>query len=166
MPNPRQREAERWYRQAGFDLKAARWNIEGGFHAQACFLAQQAGEKALKAALYFLGARRQALVTHALVDMTTMLANEDSEIGGRLDDARALDLHYVPSRYPNGLPGGYPHQFYAKSQADGAVAAAERILTTVAAFLVARGGREIIEEPTATSEPPPPGQSGGGESGE
>jgi hypothetical protein len=37
----------------------------------------------VNAVLYFLGARRQALVTHALVDMTTMLANEDSEIGGR-----------------------------------------------------------------------------------
>jgi len=25
---------------------------------------------------------------------------------------RRLDLHYISSRYPNGLPAGYPHAFY------------------------------------------------------
>jgi HEPN domain-containing protein len=48
MISKRTSEAKRWYRQAAYDLKAARWNIEGGFHDTACFLAQQAGEKALK----------------------------------------------------------------------------------------------------------------------
>ena len=152
MSTPPRREAERWYRQAGFDLKAARWNIEGGFHAQACFLAQQAGEKALKAALYFLGGRRRALLTHSLVEMTASLGTDDPDIAGRLDDARALDLHYVPSRYPNGLPGGYPHQFYARAQGDAAVAAAERILSSVAVFLTARGGHDIVEAPDESAD--------------
>jgi HEPN domain-containing protein len=48
------------------------------------FLSQQAREKALKSRLYYTGARRAAL-----------------------EDARMLDLHYIPSRYPNGLPSGY-----------------------------------------------------------
>jgi len=48
----RRTEAARWYRQASFDLKAARWNREGGFHDTACFLAQQAAGKALESLFY------------------------------------------------------------------------------------------------------------------
>ena len=55
--------------QAFYDLQAARWNIQGGFYDTACFLAQQAGEKALKSLLYYEGARRTALLTHSLVEM-------------------------------------------------------------------------------------------------
>jgi HEPN domain-containing protein len=50
-------------------ISTARWNIEGGFHDTACFLAQQAGEKALKSLLYYSGSRRQALLTHSIVEM-------------------------------------------------------------------------------------------------
>lgn len=48
MPGTRKAQARRWFQQASYDLKAGRWNSQGGFHATACFLAQQAGEKALK----------------------------------------------------------------------------------------------------------------------
>ena len=58
MTGKRKTEAKRWFQQAYYDLKATRWNIQGGFYDTACFLAQQAGEKALKSFLYFQGARR------------------------------------------------------------------------------------------------------------
>ena len=32
MPAKRKAEARRWLQQALYDLKAARWNIQGGFH--------------------------------------------------------------------------------------------------------------------------------------
>ena len=67
MSSRRKAEATRWWQQAGHDLRAVRWNIQGGFYATACFLAQQASEKALKSLLYYLGARRAALLTHAQV---------------------------------------------------------------------------------------------------
>lgn len=51
MAGKRKAEAERWFKQAGYDLKAARWNIEGGFHDTACFLAQPAARKALESLL-------------------------------------------------------------------------------------------------------------------
>jgi hypothetical protein len=69
MPGKRKFEAKRWFQQAYFDLKAIRWNIQGGFFDTGCFLAQQAAEKALKSLLYFQGARRTALLTHSLVEM-------------------------------------------------------------------------------------------------
>ena len=69
MTGKRKTEARRWFQQAYYDLKATRWNIEGGFYDTACFLAQQSAEKALKSILYFTGSRRKALMTHSTVEM-------------------------------------------------------------------------------------------------
>jgi HEPN domain-containing protein len=41
------------------------------------------------------------------------------------------DLHYLPSRYPNSLPGGVPHLFYTKAKGEEAVACAKRVLQKV-----------------------------------
>lgn len=81
MAGKRKIEAKRWFQQASSDLKASRWNAEGGFYDTACFLAQQAGEKALKSLLYYLGARRAALLTHSLFEMTQEAAKS---VSGRL----------------------------------------------------------------------------------
>ena len=45
--------------------------------------------------------------------------------------AQELDQYYVPTRYPNGLPGGVPADVYTRRQATDAVAAARRFLDTV-----------------------------------
>jgi HEPN domain-containing protein len=55
-------------------------------------------------------------------------------LGGCLEGGRELDLHYVPSRYPNGLPSGYPHQFYARETGEKAIAAAQRVVSIVEEF--------------------------------
>jgi HEPN domain-containing protein len=58
MTGKRKPEAKRWFQQAYYDLKATRWNIEGGFYVTACFLAQPSAEKALKSILYFTGSSK------------------------------------------------------------------------------------------------------------
>lgn len=133
MAGKRKTEAERWFKQALYDLKAARWNIEGGFNDTASFLAQQAAEKALKSLLYYLGARRTALLTHSLLDMVKEAGLEVASVAALLDEARNLDLHYIPSRYPDSLPAGYPHQLYSRRIAESAVTDAEAIVSTVRA---------------------------------
>jgi len=55
-PEPRE-EARRWLAQAENDLAFTEHSIRGGFHAQACFSAQQVAEKAVKAVHYLRGAR-------------------------------------------------------------------------------------------------------------
>ena len=60
-----QTEARRWLAQAQDDLAFARLGLREGFFAQACFLSQQAGEKALKALRYLRGDRR--VLGHSLV---------------------------------------------------------------------------------------------------
>ena len=144
MPGTRKAEATRWFQQASYDLKAAKWNSQGGFHSTACFLAQQAGEKALKSLLYYLGARRTILLTHSLVEMIQEAGKKVSTLAHMLDAARELDLHYISSRYPNGLPSGYPHQFYGKNMADQALRGAGEILATVRDHYRAQGEAEIL----------------------
>ena len=144
MTGKRKIEAKRWFQQAHYDLKATRWNIQGGFYDTACFLSQQAGEKALKSLLYFLGARRTALLTHSLVEMVREGGKKVSQLTDLWDQARELDLHYIPSRYPNGIPSGYPHEFYGMKVAEQALIAAEKIFSTVRDHFQAAGESEIF----------------------
>jgi HEPN domain-containing protein len=51
----RERAARRWWRQARRDLESATINADHARHEVACFLSQQAAEKALKAFLYAQG---------------------------------------------------------------------------------------------------------------
>jgi HEPN domain-containing protein len=145
MTGKRKSEAKRWFQQAFYDLQAARWNIQGRFYDTACFLAQQAGKKALKSLLYYEGARRTALLTHSLVEMIREGEKKVKALSRLLDQARELDLHYIPSRYPNGLPSGYPHQFYGKKVAQEAVIAAEKIFSSVRNFYQSQKEKEILQ---------------------
>lgn len=145
MPGRRKDEAHRWFQQALYDLKAVKWNLQGGFHDTACFLAQQAAEKALKSLLYYLGARRTALLTHSLVTIIQEAAQKVGLLRDLLGSARDLDLHYIPSRYPNGLPSGYPHRFYDKEMAQRALEAAEKIVCAVRKYYEDKQEVEILQ---------------------
>lgn len=146
MATKRKAEAKRWFQQASYDLKAVRWNIQGGFYDTACFLAQQSGEKALKSILYYLGARRTVLFTHSLLEMMQEAAKKLTELENLFEDARELDLHYIPSRYPNGLPSGYPHQFYGKQTADQSLTAAEKIFKVIQNYYQAQNEQDILQD--------------------
>jgi HEPN domain-containing protein len=145
MIGKRKTEARRWFQQAYYDLKATRWNMEGGFYDTACFLAQQAAEKALKSILYFTGSRRKALMTHSTVEMVRESGKKINSLTELMNEARELDLHYIPSRYPNGIPSGYPHQFYGRKNADQALAAAERIFNAIKDYYLSGEHEDIIE---------------------
>lgn len=146
MPGKRKTEAKRWFQQASYDLEAVRWNMQGRFYDTACFLAQQAGEKVLKSILYYQGARRTALLTHSLLEMAQEAVKELSTLDSIFGEARELDLHYIPSRYPNGLPSGYPHQFYGEETAQRALKAAEKIFAAIQDYFKAQDEKDILEE--------------------
>ncbi|MEJ2033878.1 MAG: HEPN domain-containing protein [Deltaproteobacteria bacterium] len=80
----------------------ARHSFEGRFFAQTCFIAQQAGEKALKAICLYKG--YDIIRTHSLFQIVKTLGEND-----RLEKlAKELDLYYVTSRYPDAFPAGAP----------------------------------------------------------
>src|SRR5437867_354338 len=99
--------ASDWLRQAEADLLHARSARDTGNFEWSCFASQQAAEKALKAVFYHLhgdpwGHSVLALI-EGLPDSTRASSTSDL-----LDAARALDKHYIPTRYPNGFAQGAP----------------------------------------------------------
>ncbi len=130
----RKEEAKRWISQAVYDLKGAEWNLKGGFFNTVCFLGQQGVEKGLKSLLYYTGVSRKKMLTHSIVELISEAKRIIPTLGEMLNEARELDLHYIPSRYPNGLPGGYPHKFYGEETGRKALEGAQKILQTILAY--------------------------------
>ena len=123
-------EAERWRRQAANDLDFARIALRERFYAQACFVAQQAAEKAAKAIAYGLGER--TVIGHSLVILISRYGDRAPELKDLRELAGILDQYYVPTRYPNGLAGGVPFEAFGESQAAAAVDAADRFVQLAA----------------------------------
>ncbi|MGC9400529.1 MAG: HEPN domain-containing protein [Anaerolineae bacterium] len=123
-------EGRRWYAQAVHDLRAAELVQEHGFHETACFLAQQATEKALKAYLYAQGER--PVLGHATHQLVLRCSEYDQDFELLLNRCRQLDQYYIPTRYPNGLPDGIPHDIYTPEQSARAVASAQAVIDEVA----------------------------------
>lgn len=122
-------EARRWLEAAREDLEFSRYAAEGEFFAQACFHAQQAAEKAVKAAHYATGAR--AVIGHSVRSLIERLEPRDPALDRLLDGARELDLLYVPTRYPNGLDVGTPGVAFSKAQAERAIELAGAVTSAV-----------------------------------
>ena len=126
-------EAERWLRQAESDLAFAALGAREGFPAQACFTSQQAAEKALKAIHYLSGAR--FVPGHSLVELLERAAVQREGLLHLRDSARQLDQYYIPTRYPNGLPGGIPAEVFTDAQAGDAVSRAHAFIEAARTLL-------------------------------
>ena len=142
MKRPARDEAERWLRQAESDLAFAALGAREGFPAQACFTSQQAAEKALKAVLYL--SRIRFAPGHSVVELLdrarAAVTDTDAAPLRRLQDsARQLDQYYIPTRYPNGLPGGVPAEVFTDRQAEDAVGRARAFVEAARALLPPRG---------------------------
>ncbi|RMD59977.1 HEPN domain-containing protein [Candidatus Parcubacteria bacterium] len=115
-----------WWTQAQADLRHARNALDDRDYEWACFAAQQAAEKGLKAVFE---QRRQKVWGHSATRMLQVLQEEGVEVSGEfLDAARTLDKHYIPTRYPNGLTQGAPTEFYTRKEAEDAIRYSEEIL--------------------------------------
>ena len=96
------------------------------------FQAQQAGEKALKAVLYAAG--RTSIVTHSLRRLVSESAATDAAFADLDDEARLLDQHYIPTRYPNGLDSETtPSAYYDEKDAERCLRSARLILERASA---------------------------------
>lgn len=103
--------ANDWLNQAKADLQWGKDTLDHQHYAQACFIAQQVAEKAIKALAYARGA---VLVKgHSI--LTTIRA---LSLNGQLEEfAMRLDQYYISSRYPDAQPAGIPSDYFTASQA-------------------------------------------------
>ena len=126
MPN-RSRD---WLLQAERDLEQARDSSGASRHEWACFAAQQAAEKAVKA--LHLSAGQEAwghVIARLLQELPTQVGAPEDLI----DKARVLDALYIPARYPNSHPEGAPFEHYGQLQSGEAIRYAGEIIEFVRA---------------------------------
>ena len=126
-------EGQRWLKQALHDRDAAGLNRDHSFYEHACFLAQQSGEKALKAFLYTRG--EGPVIGHSTFTLAGECAAHEPSFAALQGACRRLDQLYIPTRYPNGLPDAVPHDFFDRTLADQALADLERVLSCVQQFV-------------------------------
>lgn len=111
MKNPYKEEALRWFTQAKDEfLDADELRKRERFYL-ALFHFQQAAEKALKAFLYLKVKSKEVFYTHSVNDLSKMAIEIDLEFKV-IAPAKKLDQYYIPTRYPNGLPGGVPSRYF------------------------------------------------------
>jgi HEPN domain-containing protein len=117
--------ARDWLEQARLDLRHARYSRDGGDHNWACFAAQQAAEKAVKA-VYL--SRNLEGWGHVLRLLLEGLPEEMMVPQELVDCGRRLDLFYIPTRYPNSFDQGKPADFFGLDEATKAIVDAEKII--------------------------------------
>lgn len=114
-----------WIKQAERDLENAKYEMKGGFYEWACFLSQQAAEKALKAVYQKLGGEAFG---HSVAGLISNLP-QAYKAGEKLKyKAMELDKAYIPTRYPNAIPEGAPYEIYTKEEAKRLISHAEEIV--------------------------------------
>ena len=124
MPN-RSRD---WLNQALKDLEHAEDSLRAGRHEWACFAAQQAAEKAVKALHLSLG---QEAWGHVVARLLQELPKTVSVPRTLIEKGRVLDNFYVPTRYPNSHPEGAPFEHYGELQSKEALNYAREIIEFV-----------------------------------
>ena len=107
------------------DLQMAKNAAASDFPEWACFIAQQAAEKAIKAVYQKNGGVAWG---HSVVDLLQGLPGDCDVPTDLLKVARNLDRWYIQARYPDGFPQGKPGDYVDREDAEDAISGAGRIL--------------------------------------
>jgi HEPN domain-containing protein len=102
-------EADRWLTQAEEEHKDAELLMRARRYYLSLYLCQQSAEKALKAFVYFK--EQEPVFSHSIAVLVNVAAALDPEFD-TIVSAKRLDDYYIPTRYPNGLPGDIPSRYY------------------------------------------------------
>lgn len=118
--------AQDWFAQAERDLEQALASKKDGRHEWACFAAEQAAEKAVKALHLALGQEAWGHVVARLLSELPMTVPDKL-----VQKAKVLDNFYVATRYANSHSEGPPFEHYGPIQSEDAIKYAREILSFV-----------------------------------
>ncbi len=111
MKRPHREESLRWLTQAQDEFQDADDLRKRGRFYLALFHFQQAAEKALKAYLYLKVKSIEVFYAHSINDLLEMALEITPDFREAVQ-AKKLDRYYIPTRYPNGLPGSVPSRYF------------------------------------------------------
>lgn len=121
-------EYDRWLKEAENTYKSAEIDKQNGFYNWCCFKCQQAAEFAVKGLLYGFGLTPFG---HSLTKLIKSFDHLNINTSGISTASKKLDLHYIPSRYPNAHPSGSPFEYHDKNIAQEALNLADKIIKFV-----------------------------------
>jgi HEPN domain-containing protein len=131
-------DSERWLQFARKDLQMAELAMQAGLFNQVCFHSQQCAEKALKGLILHQG--HTVPRTHRLGDLLPLLSL-DPFADIRLT-IQLLDRFYIPTRYPDALPGRLPEGLPTRQDAEETLVVARQVLHTVTSLLASEEAEE------------------------
>ncbi|MCE8426494.1 MAG: HEPN domain-containing protein [Candidatus Methanoperedens sp.] len=68
---------------------------------------------------------------HSVAKLCEIASLKDTDFRNIKKRASTLDTYYIPTRYPNGLPGGIPSDAYQKKDAERAFSICNEIIDVV-----------------------------------
>jgi HEPN domain-containing protein len=119
--------SQRWIAFAREDYRMALLAKEAAIYNQVCFHAQQCIEKAVKGLLVNRGI--QPPRTHRLGDLLPLL--DPNPFTDKSLEIQLMDRFYIPTRYPDALPGALPEGLPNESDADEAIQLAGFVLENI-----------------------------------
>jgi len=125
------KEAKRWMEFAGEDLKMAELALNEGIYNQTCFHSQQCVEKILKGFIISKGELHPQ--AHKLADILSRI--EDSPFDDVRDKMLLLDRFYIPTRYPDALPGSLPEGLPGEKDAEEALEIARKVFNIAEKYI-------------------------------
>jgi HEPN domain-containing protein len=122
-------EAKRWFLQGLQDLEDAKFLLMGERYNTACFLAQQSAEKILKS--YLIAQDVERVWGHSTWDLCKEAKAFDEDFAIIENEARSLEKYYIPTRYPDALPGAIPSEAFDDNDANSAISMASKIIAFI-----------------------------------
>lgn len=120
---------EQWFVRAEEDLSFTQLGFREKYFSQTCFRSQQVTEKALKGFLPAKG--RSFLRVHKVVELAKLCTELVSDLEPLKDDLKLLDEFYIPTRYPDAIPGGLAEGLPGPEDAKLALQTAAKVLELV-----------------------------------
>jgi HEPN domain-containing protein len=117
------KEVKRWIDFASEDLLMAELALKEGINNQVCFHSQQCVEKVLKAFIISKGEIHPQ--SHKLADILSKIS--ESLFNDLRDEILLLDRFYIPTRYPDALPGMLPEGLPSEKDAKEALNTAKKV---------------------------------------
>ena len=118
-------DLEKWLKFCDEDLRAADATFKDNVFSAVCFHAQQAAEKAIKAIVLIKSGKVPR--DHSLLRLAEMSGDKELfEL--HKEELGFLDMFYVPTRYPDALPGSLPEGLPNKEDAEKAVVYAKKVV--------------------------------------
>ena len=124
------KEGLRWLQQSQKDLEDAESNQNCNRFNIACFLGQQAAEKAIKGYLYYRGS--EDVWGNSLIDLCEDAKLFDMFFDTVKSEARQLDKYYYITRYPEFLPSGPSYDAFQVEDSERAIELSRIIVDFVA----------------------------------